>query len=75
MEKDAEGKPIPDDKATAENGFVMGTETTGWAPKFGWPSGDVQEGASMLDHATWLEGRLPDKLYGGKFGARLNPTR
>ncbi|PNY28037.1 Uncharacterized protein TCAP_02038 [Tolypocladium capitatum] len=37
---------------------------TGWAPKIGWPSGDAMEGESLLDHATWIEGRLPDTLYG-----------
>ncbi|GAB0139449.1 hypothetical protein EsHS_00000102 [Epichloe bromicola] len=36
---------------------------TGWAPKFGW-GGDATEAESLLDHATWLEGRLPHSLYG-----------
>ncbi|KAG6041774.1 hypothetical protein E4U41_001986 [Claviceps citrina] len=36
---------------------------TGWAPKFGWDD-DTIESESLLDHATWLEGQLPDTLYG-----------
>lgn len=38
---------------------------TGWAPQFGWGD-DTMESESLLDHATWLEGRLPDTLYGGR---------
>ncbi|KAG6044270.1 hypothetical protein E4U17_000623 [Claviceps sp. LM77 group G4] len=36
---------------------------TGWAPQFGWGD-DTMESESLLDHATWIEGRLPDTLYG-----------
>ncbi|QUC19670.1 uncharacterized protein UV8b_03911 [Ustilaginoidea virens] len=36
---------------------------TGWAPKFGWGGGAIEE-ESLLDHATWLEGHLPHTLYG-----------
>ncbi|KAG5952379.1 hypothetical protein E4U53_000996 [Claviceps sorghi] len=36
---------------------------TGWAPKFGWGDNTI-ESESLLDHATWLEGQLPDSLYG-----------
>lgn len=43
---------------------------TGWAPKFGW-GGGAGEAESLLDHASWLEGHLPDSLYGGRF---LNRT-
>lgn len=38
---------------------------TGWAPKFGWGDSTI-EAASLLDHTTWLEGRLPHSLYGGE---------
>lgn len=48
--------------ATGETG--MGPDTTGWAPRFGWPSETIREGTSLLDHSTWLEGHLPDKFYG-----------
>ncbi|KAG5976940.1 hypothetical protein E4U55_007136 [Claviceps digitariae] len=36
---------------------------TGWAPQFGWGDETI-ESESLLDHATWLEGRLPHSLYG-----------
>lgn len=39
---------------------------TGWAPKLGWPSDSAKEGESLLDHATWVEGKLPDKFFGGE---------
>ncbi|KAG8533716.1 uncharacterized protein KY384_001457 [Bacidia gigantensis] len=40
-------------------------EKTGWAPRFG--QGDLTEeeaGESLLDHQTYLEGRLDDKFFG-----------
>ena len=64
--KGPDGKPVEDEAVPNENGFVMGDDTTGWAPRFGWPTESTQAGESLLDHATWLEGVLPDKLYGGK---------
>lgn len=45
---------------------VMGPDTTGWAPRFGWPTEPLGEVGSIQDHATWLESTLPDRLYGGK---------
>lgn len=62
--KAADGKPVQDGSAHGENGFPMGPDTTGWAPRFGWPSEPVHAAESLLDHATWLEGNLPDKFYG-----------
>lgn len=44
----------------------MGPDTTGWAPRLGWPKELVEEGDSMQDHTTWLESNLADKFYGGK---------
>ncbi|RKF78728.1 Uncharacterized protein PYUK71.03c [Golovinomyces cichoracearum] len=39
-------------------------ERAGWAPRFGNPtSSSIKEG-NLLDHQTWVEGRLNDKLYG-----------
>lgn len=46
-----------------ENEEVMGPKT-GWAPQFGWPTETMGEAQSLLDHSTWLEGHLPDTLYG-----------
>ncbi|OIW34548.1 tricalbin [Coniochaeta ligniaria NRRL 30616] len=49
----------PGDKET-----VMGPDTTGWEPRFGWPTEPIEEGDSMQDHTTWLESNLADHLYG-----------
>lgn len=55
---------VPEDKET-----VMGPDTTGWEPRFGWPTELIEAGDSMQDHTTWLENNLADHLYGGKFSA------
>ncbi|KAG4031408.1 hypothetical protein MFRU_009g01820 [Monilinia fructicola] len=40
-------------------------ERAGWAPRFGTgDSGESIEGESLLDHQTWIEGRIEDKFYG-----------
>lgn len=49
----------------ADGGPEMGPQT-GWSPRFGWPVESVMEGESLLDHQTWLEGKMPDKYYGGE---------
>ncbi|KAH3978293.1 hypothetical protein HBH52_104320 [Parastagonospora nodorum] len=38
----------------------------GWAPRFGMPGSEDkdQDDGTMLDHQTWLEGRIEDKFYG-----------
>ncbi|KAK3059961.1 hypothetical protein LTS18_009648, partial [Coniosporium uncinatum] len=40
-------------------------DRVGWAPRFG-PGKEAKEddGTTMLDHQTWLEGQLEDKWYG-----------
>ncbi|KAF2815936.1 tricalbin [Mytilinidion resinicola] len=63
---------ITDDKPIA-NGHANGHlpdddsarwERVGWAPRFGdLDNGDDEEG-TMLDHQTWLEGKLEDKFFG-----------
>ncbi|OAA67505.1 membrane bound C2 domain-containing protein [Cordyceps fumosorosea ARSEF 2679] len=60
--RDASGKPLGlgADPGAAEPLYMR----TGWAPKMGWPSQKTFEAESLLDHSTWLEGRLPDTLYG-----------
>lgn len=55
--------------APGDKGVVMGPDTTGWAPRIGWPKDLVEEVGSIQDHVTWLEGNLPDRLYGGKSSA------
>lgn len=55
------------------NGFVddddedaRWIERAGWAPRFGsGDSGESIEGESLLDHQTWIEGKIEDKFYGG----------
>jgi Ca2+-dependent lipid-binding protein len=41
-------------------------QRVGWAPRFGMPGSDDpdHDDGSMLDHQTWLEGRIEDKFYG-----------
>jgi hypothetical protein len=63
--KDANGKPVETEMSGMPGSFEMGPETTGWAPRFGWPK-EVDEGEDMLDHTTFLESRLADKFFGGK---------
>ncbi|KAF2197837.1 tricalbin [Delitschia confertaspora ATCC 74209] len=41
----------------------------GWAPRFGMPGSllgddDEEEEGSLLDHQTWVEGKLDEKFYG-----------
>lgn len=69
MAKDTDGKGTHDEKS--DGAPVMGPQT-GWAPQFGWPMESIMEGESLLDHQTWLEGKIPDKFYGGKLRKRLH---
>ena len=62
----------PSDSMANANGTVDVTEKArwervGWAPRFG--SGDAgdDDETTMLDHQTWLEGKLDDKFFGGAF--------
>lgn len=70
--KDGDGAVTENGKAA--DGVEMGPETTGWSPQFGWPVESVMEGESLLDHQTWLEGKIPDKYYGGTCPSRLLAT-
>ncbi|KAG9249995.1 C2 domain-containing protein [Emericellopsis atlantica] len=59
--KDASGNKVAEvDPEASEPPFSR----TGWAPKFGAIGEKITDGESLLDHATWVEGRLPDHLYG-----------
>ncbi|KAH8737653.1 C2 domain-containing protein [Ilyonectria robusta] len=60
--RDEDGKPLADgeDPASGEPPYSR----TGWAPRLGWPTDEMLEQESLLDHATWVEGQLPDHLYG-----------
>ncbi|KAB8302889.1 hypothetical protein EYC80_006213 [Monilinia laxa] len=55
----------------AANGYVdededaRWIERAGWAPRFGTgDSGESIEEESLLDHQTWIEGKIEDKFYG-----------
>ncbi|KAF2469193.1 tricalbin [Lindgomyces ingoldianus] len=40
-------------------------DRTGWAPRFGMPGSEEEaDEGSLLDHQTWLEGKLEDKFFG-----------
>lgn len=66
--KDKDGKPVN----TGVNGVLDQDEKerwvarTGWAPRFGNGDPKDDEGPSLLDHETWLEGKLDDSFFGGK---------
>lgn len=62
--KDAEGNAVAEADPEAKEKLYS---RTGWAPKFGAIGDKLAEGESLLDHATWVEGKLPDSLYGGKY--------
>ena len=68
--KDASGKPL----TNGVNGHIgvdeneRWIERAGWAPRFGTgASNESVEGESFADHQTWIEGKLDDKFFGGKF--------
>ncbi|CAG8061887.1 unnamed protein product [Penicillium salamii] len=53
-----EGKPIDDDLRWAR-------DRTGWAPKFVTEKLEgLDDEGTLLDHQTFLEGRIPDKFFG-----------
>ncbi|KAK5990308.1 hypothetical protein PT974_08575 [Cladobotryum mycophilum] len=60
--RDQQGKPLADgvDPEAKEIPYSR----TGWAPRLGWPEDSALEAESLLDHGTWVEGQLPDHLYG-----------
>lgn len=66
--KDANGKPMANGTAGMvdaedEDRWI---ERAGWAPRFGnGISSDSIMGESLLDHQTWVEGKLEDKFFGG----------
>ncbi|KAH8645472.1 C2 domain-containing protein [Xylariales sp. PMI_506] len=57
--KDEQGNPIPESDEQDDL-----AEKVGWTQRFGWPTESVMEVESMLDHQTWVEGKLSDKFYG-----------
>lgn len=42
-------------------------ERVGWAPRFGQLDGATDEGNTMLDHQTWVETKLDENFFGGRY--------
>ncbi|GAW20606.1 hypothetical protein ANO14919_101140 [Xylariales sp. No.14919] len=59
--KDEHGKPIQEQTLEEEEDMA---DKVGWNQRFGWPVDSVLSGDSMLDHSTWLEGKIPDAFFG-----------
>ncbi|KAJ3560958.1 hypothetical protein NPX13_g9123 [Xylaria arbuscula] len=59
--KDESGQPIKDPGSTDEEDIAA---KVGWEQRFGWPVDSVLAGDSMLDHQTWLEGKIPNTMFG-----------
>jgi hypothetical protein len=70
--KDKDGKAIPG--AMTEDDEDRWVSKTGWAPRFGNGDPKNDEGPSMLDHQTWVEGKLADKFFGGKMPPFNGPS-
>lgn len=47
-------------------------DRTGWAPRFGHGDKADDEGPTLLDAQTWLDGQLEDKWFGGKLCSMPN---
>jgi len=63
----ADGKTVESNGHALEDENAHWVERTGWAPRFGQGSITELEGTeNMLDHQTFLEGKLDDKFFGGK---------
>lgn len=63
-----------DGKSTQANGHLHQDDKSryddhvGWAPRFG--QGSITEAEAVespLDHQTWVESKLDDKFFGGKY--------
>ena len=67
--KDASGKPLTNGATrhidADENERWI--ERAGWAPRFGTGASESMDGESLADHQTWVEGKLDDKFFGGRF--------
>ncbi|KAK8019922.1 hypothetical protein PG990_005060 [Apiospora arundinis] len=61
--KDKEGNAFSDDKNDAERPEDIAARV-GWPQRFGWPHDSPLTSESLLDHQTWLEGKIPGHLYG-----------
>lgn len=65
----AEQAPAPTDgKSQLDDALRWARNRTGWAPKFADKndSRNADAHGSLLDHPTFLEGKLGDKFFGSK---------
>lgn len=54
-------------EAAAEEDMRWARDRTGWQPQFVHETTEEeQEEGTLLDHQTFLEGKLDDKFFGGK---------
>ena len=67
--KGENGKLLTNGAAAAfgEDEHKRWVERTGWAPRFG--NGEPVEVEAFADHQTWVESKLDDKFFGGRFPA------
>ncbi|KAK7924200.1 C2 domain-containing protein [Apiospora marii] len=61
--KDKEGNPFTDDTHDEERPEDIAARV-GWQQRYGWPHESPMTGESLLDHQTWLEGKIPATMYG-----------
>ncbi|KAI0483349.1 C2 domain-containing protein [Xylariaceae sp. FL0804] len=61
-EQDSEGHVIADGHGVEEDEDLAAK--VGWTQQFGWPVDSVTSADSLLDHTTWVEGKIPDKFFG-----------
>lgn len=69
--KDKSGKPLTNGVSgnMAQDEEERWIERTGFAPRFGNPFAE-EDGETIFDHQTWIEGKLEDKFFGGQFYAK-----
>ena len=65
--KDADGKPMTNGVHPEQERWAR--DRVGWAPRFGTgeTAEEKEDPTTLLDHQTFLEGKLDEKFYGGAF--------
>lgn len=64
LANDAAEAPSAKENGAMSEDMRWARDRTGWAPRFEIPRADEDEG-TLLDHQTFLEGKLDDKFFGG----------
>jgi hypothetical protein len=68
--KDKDGEAVANGAITHDEKDRW-VQRTGWAPRFGNGDPKDDEGPTLLDHETWLEGKIGDKFFGGMCNSSL----